>query len=99
MHQSSNLRLAPAASHASQLSHVTPGNGAPAAPNSVHDTMRSGLANTATRLNVEHPLEHRLKGWEEQQEKVKMEGLRRAFGIAEPIRRGMEMRIVGSVSL
>ena len=59
--------------------------------------MREGLACNASKLNVKHPLEDRLKGWEEQQERMKMEGLRRVFGIAEPVRRGMEMRICGAV--
>lgn len=59
--------------------------------------MREGLARGAG-LGAHHPLEHRLKGWDEQQERVKMEGLRRAFGIAEPVRRGMELKICGAVS-
>ena len=61
--------------------------------------MREGLACNANKLNVKHPLEDRLKGWEEQQERMRMEGLRRVFGIAEPVRRGMEMRICGGVGL
>lgn len=59
--------------------------------------MREGLA-TGAGLSARHPLEHRLKGWSEQQERVKMEGLRRVFGIAEPVRRGMELKICGAVS-
>jgi len=90
-----NLRLCPPAPHRTYHTHVEPGKGAPSAPTSVPDTMREGLANNATRLNVQHPLEHRLKGWDEQQERIKMEGLRRVFGIAEPVRRGMEMKICG----
>lgn len=60
--------------------------------------MREGLPSLASKLNVKHPLEDRLNGWEEQQERIKMEGLRRVFGIAEPVRRGMEMKICGAVS-
>ncbi|KAF8463494.1 proteasome maturation factor UMP1-domain-containing protein [Kalaharituber pfeilii] len=93
---SSNLRLAPPPPYAAKISHVAPSKGAPSAPTSVHDTMREGLPHTVATLNIHHPLEHRLKGWEEQQEKIKMEGLRRVFGLGEPIRRGMEMKIVGS---
>jgi len=40
-----------------------------------------------------HPLEARLKNWEATQEKLRMEMLRRTFGMAEPIRRGMELQI------
>lgn len=43
-----------------------------------------------------HPLEARLKNWGATQEALKMESLRRTFGIAEPVRRGMEMKIVGA---
>ena len=32
--------------------------------------------------------------WRSTQEAMKMEGLRRAYGIAEPVRRGMELKIV-----
>jgi proteasome maturation protein len=32
--------------------------------------------------------------WRATQEAMKMEGLRRAYGIAEPVRRGMELKIV-----
>lgn len=41
-----------------------------------------------------HPLEARLKAWESTQESVRMETLRRTFGMAEPIRRGMEAKMV-----
>lgn len=38
-----------------------------------------------------HPLEARQKQWRATQHALKMEGLRRAFGMAEPIRRDMEL--------
>ncbi|RYC58549.1 hypothetical protein CHU98_g7651 [Xylaria longipes] len=40
-----------------------------------------------------HPLESRLKAWEATQENLRMESLRKTFGMAEPIRRGMELKI------
>lgn len=40
-----------------------------------------------------HPLEGRLRAWEATQESLRMESLRRTFGSAEPIRRGMELKI------
>lgn len=40
-----------------------------------------------------HPLEARLKAWEATREQLRMETLRRAYGMAEPIRRGMELKI------
>jgi len=44
-------------------------------------------------LQSAHPLEARLVQWRETQDRVKMEMLRRQFGIAEPVRRGMELKI------
>lgn len=44
-------------------------------------------------LQSAHPLEARLVQWRETQDRLKMEMLRRQFGIAEPIRRGMEIKI------
>src|SRR5262245_51431656 len=40
-----------------------------------------------------HPLEARLKSWEATQEALRMSALRRTFGVAEPVRRGMELKI------
>lgn len=47
----------------------------------------------ATPLDSAHPLEARLKQWEATREALRMETLRRSFGIAEPVRRGMELKI------
>lgn len=44
-------------------------------------------------LKSKHPLEARLANWQATQDSLKMEMLRRTFGIAEPVRRGMELRI------
>ncbi|ODM17833.1 hypothetical protein SI65_06621 [Aspergillus cristatus] len=51
-------------------------------------------ANTNTIPSSAHPLEARLLAWRQTQDSLKMEGLRRAYGIAEPVRRGMELKIV-----
>ena len=83
---------------------TAPETSAPSAPG-VHDTLRSRLAQTSTpatastsskplELQSAHPLEARLVQWRETQDKLKMEMLRRQFGIAEPIRRGMELKTV-----
>lgn len=50
-------------------------------------------------VNGRHPLEVRLKNWGETQQALKMESLMRVYGAHEPIRRGMEMKISGSVGL
>ncbi|CAG8955676.1 hypothetical protein HYFRA_00010941 [Hymenoscyphus fraxineus] len=93
------MRIAPPSSHTTSHSHLQPKSlGAPSAPG-LHDTLRAGVGpTTSTSLtsapDSSHPLESRLKNWEATQEALKMEGLRRTFGIAEPIRRGMELKVV-----
>ncbi|KAF3767539.1 proteasome maturation factor UMP1 [Cryphonectria parasitica EP155] len=95
-----SLRIVPADAHASTYSHIRPSaHGAPSAPG-LHDTLRAGVgpdpfAQTynSTAPSSAHPLETRLKQWETTQESLRMESLRRTFGIAEPIRRGMELKI------
>ncbi|TDZ54876.1 Proteasome maturation factor UMP1 [Colletotrichum trifolii] len=88
------MRIVPAANHSTTYAA---GAGAPSAPG-VHDTIRAGLGQTAldAKNNLPssaHPLEARLKNWEATQEAMRMETLRRTFGIAEPIRRQMELKI------
>ncbi|KAL1977379.1 hypothetical protein VTN31DRAFT_238 [Thermomyces dupontii] len=79
--------------------------GAPSAPG-LPDTLRANLTRQAPigppsshPYNTEppvstHPLEARLKQWRATQDALKMETLRRTFGMAEPIRRQMELKIV-----
>ncbi|PWY94070.1 proteasome maturation factor Ump1 [Aspergillus sclerotioniger CBS 115572] len=79
-----------------------PSKGAPSAPG-LPDTLRDNLtlpaargppsSNTAIPSSA-HPLEARLLAWRATQDALKMESLRRAYGIAEPVRRGMELKIV-----
>ncbi|KUJ16419.1 proteasome maturation factor UMP1 [Mollisia scopiformis] len=90
------MRIAPPSSHSTTHSHLTSAS-APSAPG-LHDTLRHGIGpstSTSTQSipDSAHPLESRLKAWEATQESLKMEGLRRTFGISEPIRRGMELKI------
>ena len=58
--------------------------------------MRAGVgpsAFTADQASSAHPLEARLKSWEATREALRMETLRRAYGVAEPVRRQMELKI------
>ena len=93
-----SLRIVPATTTTTS----TPANlGAPSAPG-VHDTLRHNLnlsapapkASGAPSTSSTHPLEARLSAWKQQQDDVKMSLLRRQFGIAEPVRRGMELATV-----
>ncbi|KAF2401168.1 proteasome maturation factor UMP1 [Trichodelitschia bisporula] len=101
-HPSQALRITPPT--ALPKSYQT--TSAPSAPG-IPDTLRQKLslttpAPTSTNnkapitLSSTHPLEARLAQWRATQDSLKMEGLRRAYGIAEPVRRGMELRIAGA---
>ncbi|KAI0380429.1 proteasome maturation factor UMP1 [Hypomontagnella monticulosa] len=93
-----SMRIVPPAQYTNTF---TSGNtSAPSAPG-VHDTLRYGVGPSPLPSNSSapaapvsrHPLEARLKAWESTQEALRMESLRRTFGMAEPIRRGMELKI------
>ncbi|KAK4140823.1 proteasome maturation factor UMP1 [Dichotomopilus funicola] len=93
-----SLRIVPADAHPSHFSHIPSRTaGAPSAPG-LHDTLRAGVGPSA--LNTPdnqpasaHPLEARLKAWESTRETLRMETLRRTYGVAEPVRRQMELKI------
>ncbi|KAF1814216.1 hypothetical protein P152DRAFT_471996 [Eremomyces bilateralis CBS 781.70] len=106
--RSGSLRFIPSSSNATQ----TPNHpSAPSAPG-VPDTLRGHLDLTATLTPsstsskpaatatptpiTSHPLEARLMQWRATQDALKMETLRRVYGIAEPVKRGMELQIVGA---
>ncbi|KKK27123.1 hypothetical protein P175DRAFT_0451948 [Aspergillus ochraceoroseus IBT 24754] len=84
------------------LSLPHPSKGAPSAPG-LPDTLRNNLtlpapvgppsSQSGTPVST-HPLEARLLAWRQTQDALKMETLRRTYGIAEPVRRGMELKIV-----
>lgn len=96
------MRIVPPADYSSTYKAVN--TSAPSAPG-IHDTLRHGVgpsslpadlstsSSSSTPPVSRHPLESRLKAWESTQEALRMEVLRRTYGIAEPIRRGMELRI------
>ncbi|KAK4163162.1 putative proteasome maturation factor UMP1 [Cladorrhinum sp. PSN259] len=94
-----SLRIVPSSSHHTTFTHQpSPHNVAPSAPG-LHDTLRAGVGpsplstSSTTEAISSHPLEARLKAWESTREQLRMETLRRTYGIAEPVRRGMELKI------
>ncbi|KAM0431888.1 hypothetical protein ACHAPT_005141 [Fusarium lateritium] len=95
---SQSMRIVPGNSNPQTFTHTTHTSSAPSAPG-IHDTLRHGVgisphdAKSSVSVSA-HPLEARLKNWEATQESLRMETLRRSFGMAEPIRRGMELKIV-----
>ena len=97
---SQSLRIVPSNTNPSTFTHTSHTSSAPSAPG-IHDTLRHGLGpspydNTtaSTVPSSSHPLESRLKNWEATQDAMRMETLRRTYGLAEPVRRGMELSIV-----
>ncbi|KAG6019033.1 hypothetical protein E4U41_003436 [Claviceps citrina] len=93
-----SMRIIPANSHPDTFTHTSHRSSAPSAPG-IHDTLRHGVGQSpydaqANKPSSAHPLEARLKSWEATQQAARMESLRRTFGMAEPIRRGMELKIV-----
>ncbi|KAL8709957.1 MAG: hypothetical protein Q9220_005407 [cf. Caloplaca sp. 1 TL-2023] len=98
-----SFRIVPPPSHptsTTNLSAPSPSNpstkGAPSAPG-IHDTLRSSLSSSSPSAAGQpastHPLEARLAAWQSTQDDLKMTALRRNFGIGEPVRRGMELKI------
>ncbi|OXV07675.1 hypothetical protein Egran_04558 [Elaphomyces granulatus] len=87
--------------------HLTapyPTKGAPSVPG-LPDILRNNIALPApappsssssqiAQPASTHPLEARLLAWRATNDGTKMETLRRMYGMAEPIRRGMELKIV-----
>ncbi|KAI4168074.1 MAG: hypothetical protein LQ343_006673 [Gyalolechia ehrenbergii] len=98
-----SLRIAPPSSHPTSVTNLSASSsldpttkGAPSAPG-IHDTLRSSLSSTTATQTApasSHPLEARLAAWQSTQDEFKMTALRRNFGIGEPVRRGMELKIV-----
>ncbi|KAF2279627.1 UMP1-domain-containing protein [Westerdykella ornata] len=103
----SSLRFIPPKPHPTYLTPETSAPSAPGVHDTLRS--RLGLSTTpiptssssstsktpAPQLQLQstHPLEARLAQWRTQQDALKMEMLRRQFGIAEPVRRGMELKI------
>ncbi|KAL1899256.1 hypothetical protein Cpir12675_001539 [Ceratocystis pirilliformis] len=97
------MRIVPEASTKGTFTHTQKSLSAPSAPG-VHDVFRSGLGPSAANSTTAsldssaptsgHPLEARLKQWEETRENLRLQTLRRVYGIAEPVRQGMELKIV-----
>ena len=66
---------------------------------SLPDTFRQqqgGALPLSTQLNDRHPLESHLQRWEDTQYRRQLEQYRQVFGIAEPMKRVMELELVKS---
>lgn len=91
-HVASRERGAPSAPGVHDL--IRHGVGPKVAPPTADLSSKAAAAGSpAPQLDSAHPLEARLKQWEATRENMRMEMLRRTYGVAEPVRRGMELKI------
>jgi proteasome maturation protein len=92
-----SLRIVPQAKDSGHYNHTS--SSAPSAPG-VHDVLRHGVGpvglNSSQQAPVDstHPLEARLRRWDDTQRALRQQILRRNLGKAEPIRRDMELKII-----
>lgn len=62
------------------------------------DTLRAqtGPQSINSQVNNRHPLELRIRNWDSQQQELKMTQYKQIFGLAEPLRRTMELEVVNA---
>ncbi|SCU94715.1 LANO_0E07822g1_1 [Lachancea nothofagi CBS 11611] len=77
----------------STSSHHKTSNAAPALPDSLRN-QNGGATPLSTQTNGKHPLETKLQSWDQTQRNRDLEQYRRVFGLAEPMKREMELAIV-----
>lgn len=53
-----------------------------------------GSTPLSSQVNGKHPLEQRLKNWDQTQHERNLQQYRQVFGVAEPLKREMELQIV-----
>ena len=91
------MNIVPPSNFKSNISTADEGTIISNAVPSLPDTFRQqqgGSVPLNTQLNDRHPLENRVKNWEETQQKRQLEQYRQLFGVAEPMKRVMELKIV-----
>lgn len=91
------MNIAPSSSYKTSISTAdrkeTSSNALAALP----DTFRrqeGGAVPLSSQLSDRHPLEARLQNWEQTQRNRQLEQYRQIFGVAEPMKRVMELEIV-----
>ncbi|SCU91980.1 LAMI_0E08196g1_1 [Lachancea mirantina] len=85
---SSNFRSSVASN---QIKGAT-SNAAPTLPDNLR--LQKGALPLSSELSGQHPLENRVNNWDATQRRRQLEQYRQVFGIAEPIKREMELQIV-----
>lgn len=91
------MNIVPPSSHKSTVSTAQDPSASSNAVSALPDTFRQqqgGAVPLSTQLNDRHPLESRLQNWEQTERKRQLEQYRQIFGVAEPMKRVMELEIV-----
>ncbi|KAI9800306.1 MAG: hypothetical protein M1833_003420 [Piccolia ochrophora] len=89
-----SLRIVPSSSHPTSHQPTTSSNSVPSLPDRLNPLALDDPVNPNPQPASSHPLESRLLRYTETVNALKAESMRRHFGLAEPIRRGMEQKIV-----
>ncbi|CCF59844.1 hypothetical protein KAFR_0I00630 [Kazachstania africana CBS 2517] len=93
------MNIIPASSFQSSVSTAQNKELTSNAVDTLPDTFRmqeGGAVPLSTQMNDRHPLESKLRNWEQTERGRQMEQYRQVFGIAEPMKRVMELNIVKS---
>lgn len=91
------MNVAPPSSFKSQVNSVENSTYQSNSVATLPDTLREqngGCLPISTQLNHQHPLQHRLEHYESNERARTMEQYRQIFGIAEPMKRTMELSVV-----
>ncbi|ODV59840.1 Ump1p [Ascoidea rubescens DSM 1968] len=92
-----SLRIIPENSQLSSINNQEGGESSYSAPG-LNDLFKNGgPSSLSDKINDRHPLENQIKNWESTQLDLKMEQYRRLFGLAEPLKRTMELEIVNRI--
>jgi proteasome maturation protein len=95
------LPLIPQSAAPSVVRNTAVAQQAPSAPG-LPDTFRAGgpaMVGVAATINNRHPIESRIATWEQTQAQMHAETRRRMHGIADPVKRDMELELVTTSEL
>ncbi|KAK5778690.1 Ump1p PWA37_000034 [Arxiozyma heterogenica] len=91
------LNIVPPSNFKSQINSVENATHKSNSINTLPDTLREqngGCLPISTQLNEQHPLQQHLENYQDNEHARTMEQYREIFGIAEPMKRTMELSIV-----
>ena len=89
-----SLRIIPANSQLRSINNQQDGESSYSVSGLSDMFKNGGPVSLSSKINDKHPLEARVRNWEQTQQDLKMEQYKRLFGIGEPLKRTMELEIV-----